>query len=84
MPLFIVGSLGCAVMVNGRVAAVLALLWVLLRRQYASHYRCQVGKKLSDMGLATYTVPAYFLCNTMCMATAVQALRVLLSPEQQQ
>lgn len=78
MPGFIVGSLGCALFVNGRVAGVLALVWAILRRRYASTYRGAVGVKFSEIGLSKYTIPAYFISNTMLMAIAIHGLRCLV------
>jgi len=79
MPVFIVGSLSCALFVNGTVAGVMSLIWVILRRSYASAYRGAVGVPLGDMGLSKFTIPAYFMSNTMLMAAAVHAVRCLLS-----
>jgi MAPEG family len=79
MPLFIVGSLSCAIVVNGTVAAVLALVWAILRRCYASAYRNGVGKTMAEIGLGKYTIPAYFASHAMLMATIVHAVRCILS-----
>ncbi|CAB9497608.1 expressed unknown protein [Seminavis robusta] len=79
MPVFLIGTLSCAFFVNGTVAAVMALLWAILRRQYASLYRSSVGVPLAKIGLQKFTIPAYFLSNAMCMAVAVHSLRALLS-----
>jgi len=79
MPLFIVGSLSCAIFVNGTVAAVMALMWAILRRCYASVYRAGVGKPLADIGLVRFTVPAYFVGHAMLMSVAVHSVRCLLS-----
>ena len=80
MPVFIVGTLGCALYVNGTVAAVLGLLWVLVRIQYAMVYRGAVGLKYKHAMkvIIKYTIPAYFLANGMVMATLIHALRCLL------
>ena len=78
MPVFIVGSLGCALFVNGSVAGVMLLIWVILRRCYASVYRKAVGVPADDIGLAKFTIPAYFMSNGMVAATAVHAIRSLL------
>ena len=78
MPLFIVGTFLCAVFVNGKVAGVLSLLWSILRRLYASTYKAGKGKKLKDIGLAKYTIPCYFISNTMVMSVAIQVLRSFL------
>lgn len=77
LPGFIVGALACAFLVNGTVAAVLALLWSVLRRGYARQYRRSVGKRFCDMGLAQYTVPAYMASNALLMSAVVHGLRVL-------
>mmetsp|Transcript_49709 Transcript_49709/g.73913 ORF Transcript_49709/g.73913 Transcript_49709/m.73913 type:complete len:195 (-) Transcript_49709:654-1238(-) len=78
IPIFLIGTLSCALFVNGRVAGVLGLIWAILRRCYASTYRGSVGAaSLQDIGLAKFTVPAYFAVNSMLMATAVHAVRCL-------
>mmetsp|Transcript_24699 Transcript_24699/g.53290 ORF Transcript_24699/g.53290 Transcript_24699/m.53290 type:complete len:199 (+) Transcript_24699:71-667(+) len=81
MPVFLVGSLSCALFVNGTVAGVMSLIWVLLRRGYASAYRGAVGVPVSDIGLGKFTIPAYFMSNGMLMAAAVHAVRCLISEE---
>ncbi|KAL7492903.1 hypothetical protein ACHAWT_002022 [Skeletonema menzelii] len=75
MPLFIVGTFLCALLVNGKIAGILSLSWVLLRRMYASEYKRGRGKKLKQIKLAKFTVPCYFLCNAMVMAAGIQAMR---------
>ncbi len=75
MPLFIVGTFLCALLVDGKIAGILSLSWALLRRMYASTYKRGGGKKLKQIGLAKFTVPCYFICNTMIMAAGVQAMR---------
>ena len=79
LPLFLIGSIGCGILVNGRVAAILALLWTILRRMYASTYRAGVGKTMEEMALARFTLPAYFISNSMLTATMIHAFRSLLS-----
>ena len=80
MPVFLVGSLGCALFVNGTVAGVMSGVWVVLRRRYASLYRSANGIPVADIGLSKFTVPAYILSNSsMVMATAIHAVRCLLS-----
>ena len=78
MPGFIVGSLSCAIVVNGKVAAVLAFMWAILRRVYATTYKNGVGVPVGKMGLAKLTIPCYFLMNTLLMATVVHCVRALL------
>ena len=75
MPLFIVGTLLCALLVDGKIAGILSLSWALLRRMYASTYKRGGGKKLKQINLGRFTVPCYFISNTMIMAAGVQALR---------
>jgi hypothetical protein len=82
MPIFLVGSLSCALLVNGRVAGVLSLIWVGLRRRYATVYRGAAGVPVADVGLSTYTIPAYLVSHTMLLAAAVQAVRGLLVVEE--
>jgi hypothetical protein len=79
MPVFLVGSLSCALLVNGRVAGVLSLLWMVLRRRYATVYRGAVG--VPAISLSTYTLPAYVVSHTMLLAAVVQAVRGLLVVE---
>ena len=78
MPVFMVGTFSCALLVNGKVAAVLGLIWGVLRRMYASTYRKSVGIPFKDIGLARYTIPCYFVCNAMVAAACVHSLRCLL------
>ena len=80
MPVFLVGTLGCALLVDGMAAAILALMWTILRRLYASTYRSAVGIPFAEMGLFKFTVPAYFLSNTMVASIAVHALRAMIYP----
>mmetsp|Transcript_6826 Transcript_6826/g.10664 ORF Transcript_6826/g.10664 Transcript_6826/m.10664 type:complete len:194 (-) Transcript_6826:2670-3251(-) len=75
MPLFIVGTLLCALLVNGTIAGIMSLSWVLLRRMYASTYKRGGGMKLKQIGIAKFTIPCYFICNTMVAASGVQAVR---------
>mmetsp|Transcript_8177 Transcript_8177/g.11388 ORF Transcript_8177/g.11388 Transcript_8177/m.11388 type:complete len:192 (-) Transcript_8177:89-664(-) len=77
LPGFIVGSLSCALLVNGTAATVLALLWAIVRRLYATTYRNAIGKPLKDMGLFRFTLPAYFISNAMLMSAVVQVVRIL-------
>ena len=81
MTVFIVGSLTCAIFVNGVVSGVMSLVWVILRRGYASTYRSAAGIPVSNIGLTKYTIPAYFMANGMVMATAVHAIRSLFQNE---
>lgn len=79
MPNFIVGTLACAILVNGTAAGVMALMWVILRRLYATAYRSGVGKPFKELRLETYTIPAYFLSNAMVASVAIQSVRSLFS-----
>jgi uncharacterized MAPEG superfamily protein len=78
MPLFLVATITFSVLVNGKVGAVLAVLWSILRRLYASRYRNSVGIPPQEKGLATYTLPCYFILNAMLMSSAIHALRWVL------
>lgn len=78
MPVFLVGTIGCSLLVNGTVAAILALLWCILRRMYAYTYRNAVGIPFKGMGLSAFTLPCYFLSNSMVMSVAVHSLRAML------
>ena len=72
---FIVSTLMFSWIVNGTVGAVLATTWVGLRRMYAYRYRSSVGKKMVDKNLGMFTVPCYFIINTMSMGTVVHLVR---------
>jgi len=79
LPVIIVASLSCALLVNGTVAAVLTVIWSLLRIRYAQVYRASAGKSFEQKQLATYTVPAYFMCGIQLLATIVQVLRMTVA-----
>mmetsp|Transcript_53990 Transcript_53990/g.131091 ORF Transcript_53990/g.131091 Transcript_53990/m.131091 type:complete len:225 (+) Transcript_53990:119-793(+) len=72
---FIVSTLMFSWIVNGTVGAMLATTWVVLRRMYAYHYRSSVGKKMVDKNLGMFTIPCYFIINTMSMGTVVHLVR---------
>lgn len=74
---FIVASVSFSVFVNGKVGALLALIWAVVRRLYASAYRASVGKPIRMAGLSKFTIPAYFVLNSMLMGTVVQCVRTL-------
>ena len=81
MPVMIVGAVLCAIYVNGWTAGIMSLLWALLRIQYSQTYRSAcVGLKYKDVmsRIGKFTVPAYFVCNSMLMAAAVHAVRTML------
>ena len=78
-PPFLIGSYSCALLVDGKVAGVLAMLWVILRRAYAVTYRSSVGIPVFKAGLAKYTVPCYFIVNVMLMSSVIQAARVMIA-----
>lgn len=79
MPVFVVGTIGCALFVNGIVAGIMGSLWVLLRWLYASAYRNAVGITLKKAGLFKFTVPCYFLVNPMVAATMVHFIRAYVT-----
>lgn len=79
MPVFVVGTIGCALFVNGIVAGIMGSLWVLLRWLYASAYRNAVGIPFKKAGLLKYTVPCYFLINPMVAATMVHFIRAYVT-----
>jgi len=80
LPVFVLGTLGCAWFVDGRVAALLAAAWVGIRIRYAAAYRDSAGLTHGETmaRIARYTVPAYFISTSMVTATGVHALRCLL------
>lgn len=75
---FLVAITTFSILVNGTAGAILGLIWVVLRRLYVAQYRGSVGKKFKDRGLVMYTVPCYFILNTMLMGAVVQAVRGML------
>jgi hypothetical protein len=79
MPAFLVGILLFSVLVNGNVGALLGLVWVILRRMYASKYRKSAGTMYADKGLGQFTIPCYFIVNTLLMGAAAHALRWIIS-----
>jgi hypothetical protein len=79
MPSFLIGIISFSILVNGKVGAVLGFIWVILRRMYASRYRNSVGKKFRDKGLGTFTVPCYFILDTLLMGSAVHACRWMIT-----
>jgi MAPEG family len=80
LPVLLVGTMACAIYVNGIVAAILSGIWCLLRIRYAMVYRASVGLTLDQVmsRIGTYTVPAYFFANTLVWAAAIHAIRCLL------
>lgn len=78
LPGFLVGSICFTILVNSRVGAVLSLIWAVLRRMYASSYRASVGKPINKAGITKFTIPAYFVLNSMLMGTVVQCVRALI------
>ena len=79
LPGFIVASICFSVLVNGKVGAILSLIWATLRRLYATTYRASVGKPINESGVTKLTIPAYFAVNAMLMGTVVHCVRFLLS-----
>mmetsp|Transcript_1567 Transcript_1567/g.2447 ORF Transcript_1567/g.2447 Transcript_1567/m.2447 type:complete len:192 (+) Transcript_1567:89-664(+) len=79
LPGFLFAAFSFSLLVNGQVGVVLALVWALLRRRYASIYRNSVGIPLDKKGLSSYTIPAYMAVNAMLMGTAIHAVRGLLA-----
>mmetsp|Transcript_18584 Transcript_18584/g.25784 ORF Transcript_18584/g.25784 Transcript_18584/m.25784 type:complete len:196 (-) Transcript_18584:296-883(-) len=77
LPGYLVGSIGFTMLVNAKVGALLALVWAILRRMYAVTYRASVGKPIGDSGITKYTIPAYFVLNSLLMGTVVQCMRIL-------
>mmetsp|Transcript_6634 Transcript_6634/g.17343 ORF Transcript_6634/g.17343 Transcript_6634/m.17343 type:complete len:178 (-) Transcript_6634:359-892(-) len=73
---FVTATVAFSVLVNGIVGGVLGCLWVLLRAAYAHVYRKSAGVAWKDKGLGTFTVPCYFLINSMNAATIVHMLRL--------
>mmetsp|Transcript_19041 Transcript_19041/g.44606 ORF Transcript_19041/g.44606 Transcript_19041/m.44606 type:complete len:184 (-) Transcript_19041:727-1278(-) len=75
---FLIGSYSCALLVDGKVAGVLAMFWVILRRAYAVTYRASIGIPVSKAGLAKFTVPCYFILNAMLMSSVIQSARMMI------
>jgi uncharacterized MAPEG superfamily protein len=80
MPVFLSGIISCALFVNGTVAAILGLLWSILRMRYGYVYRDSVGMKHEHAmkRIGQCTTPAYFLAVSMMMSAAIHALRSLM------
>jgi uncharacterized MAPEG superfamily protein len=76
---FIVSTLFFSIVVNGTVGAILSLMWVILRRLYAHKYRSSVGITMENKNIGSYTVPCYFIINTMSMGSVVHAIRYMYS-----
>lgn len=74
-PAFVVSSLLFGVFVNGIVGGVLSVGWVALRVLYGRAYRNSVGVPWSRKGLTKFTIPCYFLLNSMSAGTCVHMLR---------
>jgi hypothetical protein len=79
MTVLVVGSLSCALFVDGKISGVMSLVWVMLRCGYALIYRKAIGVPVSKIGLTKFTIPAYYMSNGMVMATTVHAIQSLLS-----
>jgi len=79
MPGFFLGTIGCAIYINGNVAAGMALCWSLIRIGYGIVYRGSVGLKYKQVmeRIVRFTIPSYFISNTMVMATTIHAVRLL-------
>ena len=75
MPLFITGTFLFSLLVNGQIGGILSLAWVVLRRKYAVAYKNGEGKKMKQIGIANFTIPCYFIVNTMVVSSGIQALR---------
>ena len=80
MPVFLSGIISCALFVNGTVAAILGLLWSILRMRYGYVYRGSVGMKHEQTmkRIGQCTIPAYFLAVSMIMSAAIHAIRSLM------
>lgn len=78
IPSFLVSTMCFSILVNGKVGAVLSMAWSILRRLYASKYRSSVGIPLNEKGLAAYTIPCYFILNTMLMSSVVHGIRWII------
>ena len=78
LPGFLVGSICFTILVNGKVGALLSLVWAVLRRIYASTYRASVGQPINKSGITKCTIPAYFILNSMLMGTVFQCARAFV------
>lgn len=75
---FVISTLCFSVLVNGKIGAILAMVWSILRVFYSSTYRNSVGIPPEEKGLAKYTIPCYFIISTMAMGSAVHAIRWMM------
>jgi uncharacterized MAPEG superfamily protein len=78
LPSFLVATICFSVLVNGKVAGGLALVWAILRRLYAEKYRTSEGVPFRKKGIGAYTIPCYFILNTMLMGSAIHAIRWII------
>ena len=79
LPVFLVGTLAFSTLVNGHVGAIMAFVWVVLRRLYAKRYRNSVGVPFKDKNLTAFTIPCYFIVNTLLLGSAVHAIRWMVA-----
>ena len=77
-PCFLVSTISFSILVNGKLGATLAAVWGILRMKYASTYRNSVGIQPSKKGLGIYTIPCYFILNTMLMGSAIHGIRWMM------
>merc|ERR1740121_246972 len=77
LPGFLIASICFTILVNGKVGAVLSLIWAILRRLYASTYCGALVKPITKAGITKYTIPAYFIVNSMLLGVVVQCGRIL-------
>ena len=75
LPGFLIATFCFSFFVNGTVGGILALCWVILRVMYSHTYRASVGVPFEDKGLVTYTIPCYFMLNSMSLAALIHMLR---------
>lgn len=74
---FVGSSILFSLFVNGQVGGLLAATWAVLRAMYAVKYRASVGIDFLSKGLTAYTIPCYFIVNTMSTAIIVHIVRSL-------
>lgn len=77
---FVTSALLFSVFVNGKVGAVIAALWSILRAVYAHTYRSSVGMSWEAKALSRFTIPCYFMLNALAAGTVVHVLRFTISP----
>ena len=74
---FLIGSYSCALLVDGKVAGVLAMFWAILRRAYAYAPSLCWHSSFQGRTCQVHGAVCYFIVNVMLMASVIQSARVI-------